>query len=83
MKKGLPFRSAYKISGEIVALCIQNNTVLEELHLDIYKDFCPKFDTDVYEEIDLTTCVQKRISEGGTSVASVKAQIAYVREALQ
>ena len=83
VKKGLPFRSAYKISGEIVALCIQNNTVLEELHLDIYKDFCPKFDTDVYEEIDLTTCVQKRISEGGTSVASVKAQIAYVREALQ
>ena len=83
VKKGLPFRSAYKISGEIVALCIQNNTVLEELHLDIYKDFCPKFDTDVYEEIDLTTCVQKRISEGGTSVASVKAQIAHVREALQ
>ena len=83
VKKGLPFRSAYKISGQIVAMCISQNIVLEEIPLDIYKDFSPLFDTDVYEDIDLNNCVQKRISEGGTSVSSVKAQIAYVREALQ
>jgi len=82
VKKGLPFRSAYKISGQLVALCIQKNTVLEELPLDTYKEYSDLFDTDLYEDIDLVTCVEKRISEGGTSVASVKAQIAYVREVM-
>ena len=82
VKKGLPFRSAYKISGQLVALCIQKNTVLEELPLETYKEYSPLFEEDVYEDIDLVTCVEKRISEGGTSVASVHAQIAYVREVL-
>ena len=82
VKKGLPFRSAYKISGQLVALCIQKGTVLEELPLETYKEFSDLFDTDLYEDIDLVTCVEKRISEGGTSTASVKAQIAYVKEVL-
>ena len=83
VKKGMPFRSAYKISGQLVALCIQQNTVLEELPLETYQQYSQLFAEDLYQEIDLVTCVEKRISEGGTSVASVKAQIAYVREALQ
>ncbi|MBQ9838680.1 MAG: argininosuccinate lyase [Oscillospiraceae bacterium] len=82
VKKGLPFRSAYKISGQLVALCIQKGTVLEELPLETYKEFSDLFDTDLYKDIDLVTCVEKRISEGGTSTASVKAQIAYVKEVL-
>ena len=82
VKKGLPFRSAYKISGQLVALCIQKNTVLEELPMEVYKDFSPLFEEDLYEAIDLMTCVQKRISEGGTSVASVEKQIKYVKELL-
>ncbi len=82
VKKGLPFRSAYKISGQLVALCIQEGTVLEELPLETYRQYSPLFDKDLYEDIDLVTCVEKRISEGGTSVASVKAQIAYVREVI-
>ena len=83
VKKGLPFRSAYKISGQLVALCISQNTVLEELPLDTYKQYSELFAEDLYNDIDLTTCVEKRISEGGTSVTSVKAQIAYVKEAIQ
>ena len=79
VKKGLPFRSAYKISGQLVALCIQKGTVLEELPLEVYKEYSDLFDTDLYNDIDLVTCVEKRISEGGTSTASVKAQIQYVR----
>ena len=79
VKKGLPFRSAYKISGQLVALCIQKGTVLEELPLETYKEYSDLFDTDLYDDIDLVTCVEKRISEGGTSTASVKAQIQYVR----
>ena len=79
VKKGLPFRSAYKISGQLVALCLQKGTVLEELPLKTYKEYSDLFDTDLYNDIDLVTCVEKRISEGGTSTASVKAQIQYVR----
>ena len=82
VKKGLPFRSAYKISGQLVALCIQNNTVLEDLPLSTYKQYSELFDQELYTAIDLMVCVEKRISEGGTSVASVEKQINFVREIL-
>ena len=83
VKKGMPFRSAYKISGGLVAYCIRENTVLEELPLAVYKAQSDLFDTDLYDAISLRTCVETRISEGGTSLASVKAQIAYVKEQLK
>ncbi|MDY3225161.1 MAG: argininosuccinate lyase [Candidatus Faecousia sp.] len=82
VKKGMPFRSAYKISGQIVAKCIAEGCVLETLPLFAYRQYSDLFDEDLYQEIDLLTCVQKRISEGGTSLASVEAQIAYVKELL-
>ena len=83
VKKGLPFRSAYKISGQIVAKCIAEGKVLETLSLDDYKAFSDLFDEDLYNEISLTTCVEKRISEGGTSVKSVETQIEYVKNMLK
>ena len=82
VKKGMPFRSAYKISGQLVALCIQTGTVLDELPLETYKTYSDLFENDLYQQIDLVTCVEKRISEGGTSTASVLSQIAYVKEVL-
>ncbi len=82
VKKGLPFRSAYKISGQLVALCIQQNAVLEELPMAQYQAFSPLFAEDLYEAIDLRTCMEKRISEGGTSTASVQQQIEKVKEAI-
>ena len=82
VKKGLPFRSAYKISGQIVAQCIAEGKVLETLELAEYKKYSDLFEEDLYNDIDLLTCVEKRISEGGTSVASVEAQIAFVKEML-
>ena len=82
VKKGLPFRSAYKISGQLVALCIEQNTVLEALPLETYRSYSELFAEDLYQEISLQTCVEKRISLGGTCVASVNAQISYVKEAL-
>ena len=83
VRKGLPFRTAYKISGQIVAYCIENKEVLETLSLDTYRGFSPLFDQDLYHEISLETCVEKRISEGGTSVGSVKAQIEFVRQQIK
>ena len=82
VKKGMPFRSAYKISGSLVAQCIRENTVLEELPLDAYKAYSDLFDNDLYEAIDLVTCVETRISEGGPAADSVEKQIAYVKEVL-
>ncbi len=78
-KKGMPFRSAYKISGSIVAYCIENGQVLETLPLETYKEFSEIFEEDLYEDIDLFTCVNKRNSVGGTSVQSIGEQINYVR----
>ena len=82
VKKGMPFRSAYKISGELVALCIRENTVLEELPLSTYRQFSELFDEELYEAIDLLNCVEKRSSTGGTCVESVQQQIRFVKEAL-
>ena len=78
-RKGMPFRAAYKIIGEIVAECIRKHCVLDDLPLEDYRAHTDLFETDLYEEISLETCVSKRISEGGTSPDSVDAQIAYVR----
>jgi argininosuccinate lyase len=82
VKKGLAFRSAYKISGEIVKKCIEQNKTLETLSLEEYKGFSDLFDEEVFEAIDLENCVNKRVSEGGTCVASVEKQIKLVREKL-
>lgn len=83
VKKGLPFRSAYKISGEIVADCIAKGKVLEDLTIEEYKGYSDLFDEDVYTEISLETCVSKRTSEGGTSPESVQAQVDYVKGILE
>ena len=82
VKQGLPFRSAYKIAGQLVARCMAEGKVLEDLPLEVYQEYSDLFTEDVYNAIDLATCVATRISEGGTSIASVEAQIAYVREVL-
>ena len=82
-KKGMPFRSAYKIVGQIVAECIEKHTVLDKLPLEAYKAHSDIFEEDLYTEISLETCVEKRISEGGTSVASVEHQLELVRKELE
>jgi len=81
VKKGLPFRTAYKIVGQLVAECIEKKTVLEELPLSRYKEIHELFDEDLFAAIDLETCVETRTSAGGTGRDSVMTQIAFVREA--
>ena len=76
-KKGLPFRAAYKIAGQLVAYCIEHTAVLALL-----RQYSERFDEDVYAAIALTNCVTGRTSLGGTCVASVEAQIASVRDFL-
>ncbi len=80
--KGLPFRTAYKIAGQVVAECMRTGHVLEDLPLERYRAHCELADGDVYAAVDLEACVARRISEGGTSVPSVEAQIRWAREQL-
>ena len=77
-KKGMPFRTAYKIVGETVADCIAKNRTLDEMPLAEYKAKSELFEEDLYKEISLETCVGKRISKGSTGYASVEEQISYV-----
>ena len=82
-KKGMPFRTAYRLTGQIVAKCMAAGKTLEDLTLDEYKALSELFGEDLYESIDLSVCVEKRISEGGTSVTSVEKQIAWAKEELK
>ena len=82
-KKGLPFRTAYKTVGEIVAYCIEKGYVLDNMPLAEYQKFNKMFEDDLFDEISLETCVQKRISAGGTGPDSVEAQIKFVKDFLK
>ncbi len=82
VKKGLPFRTAYKIVGQTVARAIEEKKVLDELSLETLKEFSPLFEEDVYTEISLETCVSKRISAGGTGPQSVAVQIQFIEDYL-
>ena len=74
-KKGISFRDAYKISGQMVAYCIDNNKTLNTLSLQEYKQFSNIFEEDIYKAIDLKTCVENRLSFGGPSKKAVEEQI--------
>jgi argininosuccinate lyase len=60
VSKGLPFRDAYKATGEVVALCIRTGNTLETLPVEEYKKICDSFDDGVYEAIALENCVKRR-----------------------
>lgn len=78
-KKGLPFRSAYKTVGQIVAYCIAENKVLDTVSIEEYKKFSEVFEEDLYNEISLEACVNKRISAGGTGPDSVEKQLEFIK----
>lgn len=78
--KGLPFRDAYKATGELVALCIDKGLTLETLPLEEYRKVCDLFDDEVYTAINLEKCVADRKVAGGPSSESVDTQIAYAKK---
>ena len=64
VKKGVPFRDAHGIVGQLVLLCIDKGIALDDLSLDEYKDVSPVFEDDIYDAISLKTCVEKRLTLG-------------------
>lgn len=79
VSKGLPFRDAYKATGELVALCIQKGLTLETLPLSEYQKICDLFDEGVYDAINLDKCVNDRTSLGGPAPKNVRAQVKRVK----
>ena len=83
VKKGMPFRDAYKITGTLVAECIAKGLTLETLPLEEYAKMTELFTEDVYEAISLDTCVKERKSYGGPSPDAVKIQIEAAEKELE
>lgn len=73
--KNIPFREAHGIVGEAVRYCIEKKKKLEDLTLDELKKFSSVIDNDVYDILPITSCVERRISYGGTASGSTDMQI--------
>ena len=82
VSRGLPFRDAYKATGELVARCIELNTSLEKLPMDEYKKVCELFDDRVYTAIDLDKCVRDRTVLGGPAPREVRFQAKELQKRL-
>jgi len=81
-RKGMPFRTAYRIVGQIVAQCIATGHVLEDLPLEAYREHSDLFEQDLFADIDLEQCARTRTSEGGTAPESVERQLALLEDFL-
>ncbi|MCR4925655.1 MAG: argininosuccinate lyase [Clostridiales bacterium] len=80
VSKGLPFRDAYKATGELVAICIEKGLTLETLPVEEYKKVCDLFDDGVYEAINLEKCVNDRTPVGAPSPSNVKNQAKRIKD---
>ena len=76
VRHGMPFRDAYKVTGQLVNRCTELKCTMETLPLEEYKKLSGLFENDVYEAIDLLTCVNGRGVYGGPAPEQVKIQIA-------
>ncbi|MCH4184427.1 MAG: argininosuccinate lyase [Eggerthellaceae bacterium] len=74
-KKGMPFRQAHKIVGELVLLCEKRGCDLDDLSLDDFKQASDLFESDITKSLDLPSIVAARTTEGGTGQTAVKAQM--------
>lgn len=83
VKKGVTFRDAHRISGELVAYCIKHGKILSDLSLDEYRAYSPVFDSDIYDAISLETCIGKRNIPGAPAPEAVQASINSARARLE
>lgn len=83
VKKGVAFRVAHEIVGEIVLYCIRKNLAIDDLSMEEFKNFSPIFEEDIYVSIDLVTCVEERKVFGGPSSSSVRIQLDLLKESIK
>ncbi len=80
VRKGVPFRDAYMIVGRLVNNCIRSGETLDTLTLRDFRAVSDKFDSDIYQALELKTCVEARKVDGGPSGDAVAKQIAYIQD---
>ncbi len=80
--KGVPFRDAHGIVGQLVLLCLDQGISLDELPLEEYQKISPVFDESVYEAISLKTCVEKRTTLGAPGPSVMKQVIETYKQQL-
>lgn len=73
--KGIPFRQAHAIVGNLVYEGLQSGKNLQDISLADYQKIDPRIEKDVYQVLDPKVAVQRRTSLGGTGFDQVKAQI--------
>ncbi len=75
VKKGMPFRDAHKVIGQMVAYALSENISLDEIPMEVLKEFSSVIEDDFYEAISLETCVNERNVYGGPSEKAINAAI--------
>ena len=83
VNKGVPFRDAHSIIGQLVLYCIEKGKAIDELEIEELKAISPVFDTDVYEAVSLKTCVEKRLTAGAPGEKAMREAIRLEREFLE
>lgn len=82
VNKGVPFRDAHGIVGQLVLYGIENNKALDDFTLDEFKAISPVFEDDIYDAISLKTCVEKRLTIGAPGPDAMKKVLETYREYL-
>ena len=81
--KGVPFRTAYQLTGDLVAYCTEKGKTLEALTMQEYTDISPLFDEKIYDAVDLHNCLARRNSQGGTAPSQVAVQVEDLMKKLE
>ncbi|QBO37322.1 argininosuccinate lyase [Periweissella cryptocerci] len=81
--KGVPFREAHAIVGELVLTGLQTNTTLQDMPLAQLQQASPQIEVDVYEDLQADVAVNRRTSLGGTAVVNVKNEVARAKHILE
>ncbi|SMP19919.1 argininosuccinate lyase [Desulfurobacterium pacificum] len=79
-KKGIPFREAHRIVGELVAYCLENKKGLEDLSLDEFKKFSDAFEEDVLSLMSVEGSINSRNVTGGTAKQQVEKELQQIKE---
>lgn len=79
VSKGIPFRDCHEIIGKIVLYCIHKGIAIEEMNIDEFKSFSDRFDEDIYDAINIRSCIKAKKSKGSTSFESVADQLDEIK----
>lgn len=83
VRKGIPFREAHRMVGELVAHCLHKGVSLEDLSLEEVRRVAPMVGEDVYQVLDIQRVVDGRDSLGGTSRDQVEERLERWEELLK